>query len=156
MMARTFNFRTPVGIAVSLIVGLLAVLAVFVVLDGLGFRFDPFDLMAKRLTRAEQSVVTARQDASARRIEAEGAVDTLRRVEQVTIQIRAAEQIAFQSATAAAEAPDANSPIDPARLDRLRHADDSLCQLRPAICTGTTYSSDPATGGSALFLAPSA
>lgn len=154
-MNRTFNFRTPVGITVSLIGILLAVLVVFMVLGGLGFRFDPFDLMAKRLTRAEQSGDKARLDANARRIEAEGAIETLRRVEQVTIQIRAAEQIAFQSATAAAEAPDANTPVDPARLDRLRIADDSLCQLRPDICTDTTTSPDSATGGSALFLAPS-
>lgn len=156
MTGRTFNFRTPVGITVSLIGGLLAVLAVFVVLDGLGFRFDPFDLSAKRLARAEQQRDQAQQDATARRIEAAGTIETLRRVEQVTIQIRAAEQIAFQSATAAAEAPDANTPVDPARLDRLRLADDSLCQLRPAICTSTTSSPDPATGASALSLAPSA
>lgn len=150
MTGRTFNFRSPVGIAVSSIIGLLAVLAVFMVLDGLGFRFDPFDLSAKRLARAEQLRDQAQQDATARRIEAAGTVETLRRVEKVTIQIRAAEQIAFQSATAASEAPDANTPVDPARLDRLRLADDRLCQLRPAICRQPTAKTDLATGHAAV------
>lgn len=155
MTGRTFNFRSPVGIALIVLAGLLTLLAAVVALDGLGFRFDPLGLSAKRLARAEQQRDLAKQDATARTIEAAGSVETLRRVEQVTIKIRAAEQIAFQSATAAAEAPDANTPVDPARLARIRLADDRLCQLRPDICTGTTTSPDSATGGSALFLAPS-
>lgn len=143
MMTRTFNFRSPVGVALSVLAGILLLIIAFVALDGLGFRFDPFDLSAKRLARVEQQRDQAQQDATARRIEAAGTTETLRRVEQVTIQIRAAEQIAFQSATAAAEAPDANTPVDPARLDRLRLADERLCQLRLALCTDTTTSPDP-------------
>lgn len=145
-MGRTLNFRSPVGIVVTLLGTALALLAIFMVLNGLGFRFDPFDLSAKRLATAEQQRDHAHQDASARRIESAGTVETLRRVEQVTIQIRAAEQIAFQSATDAAEAPDAHSPVDPERLERLRLADDRLCQLRPAICAEPTPTTDPATG----------
>ncbi|WP_312813057.1 hypothetical protein [Brevundimonas sp.] len=146
MTGRTFNFRSPVGIVLTVLAGILLLIIAFVALDGLGFSFDPFDLSAKRLARAEQQRDQAQQDATARRIEAAGTVETLRRVEQVTIQIRAAEQIAFQSATAAAEAPDANTPVDPSRLDRLRLADDRLCQLRPAICAEPATTTDPATG----------
>jgi len=146
MTGRTFNFRSPVGIVLTVLAGILLLIIAFVALDGLGFRFDPFDLSAKRLARAEQQRDLAQQDATARRIEAAGTVETLRRVEQVTIQIRAAEQIAFQSATAAAEAPDANPPVDPARLDRLRLADERLCQLRPAICADAAPSTDSGSG----------
>lgn len=112
MTGRTFNFRSPVGVALSVLAGILLLIITFVTLDGLGFRFDPFDLSAKRLATAEQQRDLAQQDASARRIEKAGTVETLRRVEQVTLQIRAAEQIAFQSATDAAEAPDAKTPVD--------------------------------------------
>jgi len=147
MTGRTFNFRSPVGIALSVLAGILLLVFALMALEGLGFRFDPFDLSAKRLARAEQQREQTQQDATARRIEAAGTVETLRRVEQVTIQIRAAEQIAFQSATAAAEAPDANTPVDPARLDRLRLADDRLCQLRPALCSDTPASPDTGSGG---------
>lgn len=146
MTGRTFNFRSPVGVALSVLAGILLLIIAFVALDGLGFRFDPFDLSAKRLARAEQQRDQAQQDATARRIETAGTVETLRRVEKVTIQIRAAEQIAFQSATDAAEAPDANTPVEPARLDRLRLADERLCQLRPAICAEPANTTDPATG----------
>ncbi|WP_406851493.1 hypothetical protein WEU32_07715 [Brevundimonas sp. BH3] len=147
MKGRTFNFRSPVGIVLTVLAGILLLIIAFVALDGLGFRFDPFDLSAKRLARAEQQRDQAQQDATARRIEAAGTVETLRRVEQVTIQIRAAEQIAFQSATAAAEAPDANTPVDTSRLDRLRLADERMCQLRPAICSQPTSTANPGSGG---------
>lgn len=137
---------TPARIALSVLAGLFALLLVFWLLNGLGFRFDPFNLSSKRLATAEQQRDLAQQDASARRIETAGSQETLRRIEQVTIQIRAADQIAFQSATDAAEAPDANTPVDPARLDRLRLADGRLCQLRPAICAEPTTKTDPSTG----------
>lgn len=154
MTGRTFNFRSPVGIALSVLAGILLLIIAFVALDGLGFRFDPFNLSAKQLARSEQQRDQAQQDATARRIETAGTVETLRRVEKVTIQIRAAEQIAFQSATDAAEAPDANTPVEPARLDRLRLADERLCQLRPAICSQPSSTADPAAGHRSVPPAP--
>ena len=146
-MLRTFNFRSPVGIAVLVMTALLVLILGVKALNSVGVRFDPFELSAKRLAYAEQTRDLALQDAAARRIEAAGAHEALRHVEQVTLQIRAADQIAFHSATDAAEAPDANSPVDPQRLERLRLADERLCQLQPALCGQPTASTaGPATG----------
>lgn len=131
MKARTLNFASPVGRVILLVAAVgLAVL----VLGAIGFRFDPFDSLQKRADRAEAAAVAANADAAARRIESAGAADTVQRIDRITVQIRAADAIAHQSALSAQDAPDAKHPVDPARLARLRHADQQLCDLRPGIC----------------------
>ncbi|MGW8706068.1 hypothetical protein ACWGLL_12140 [Brevundimonas sp. NPDC055814] len=131
MFRRTLNFDSPFGVA--LLVG-LAILLLILGLGAVGLRFDPFDLTAKRADRAEAAAHASADDAGARRIEAAGAADTVQRIDRITVQIRAADAIAHQTALSAQEAPDANSPVDPARLDRLQLADRQLCELRPALC----------------------
>nr|WP_315025267.1 hypothetical protein [Brevundimonas diminuta] len=144
MKARTLNFASPVGRVILLIVaGSLA----GVVLGALGFRFDPFDSLQKRADRAEASAAAANTDAAARRIEAAGAADTVQRIDRITVQIRAADAIAHQSALSAQDAPDAKLPVDPARLARLRHADQQLCDLRPGICADDAASARHADPG---------
>ncbi|MNH79280.1 hypothetical protein D3C73_315980 [compost metagenome] len=130
-LRRTFNLTSPFALVVGFILLILFAGAI-------GFRFDPLNLTAKRADKAEAAAVVSQDDASARRLESAGAADTAQRIDRITVQIRAADDIAHRSALAAQDAPDANVPLDPARLDRLRLADDQLCQLSPAVC------SDPA------------
>ncbi|EGF94641.1 hypothetical protein BDIM_14650 [Brevundimonas diminuta ATCC 11568] len=146
MFRRTFNFSSPFGVA--LLVG-LAALVLFLGLNAVGLRFDPFHLKAKRADRAEAAAQASADDAGARRIEAAGAADTVQRIDRITVQIRAADAIAHQSAIAAQEAPDANSPVDPARLDRLQLADRQLCELRPALCSDAAAPARYAGSGAA-------
>ncbi|MCZ4107592.1 hypothetical protein O3U67_05850 [Brevundimonas diminuta] len=133
-LARTFNFASPFGLFLRI---LLVIGLALLVLGALGFRFDPFDRLQKRADWAEASAAAANADAAARRIESAGAADTVQRIDRITVQIRAADAIAHQSALSAQDAPDAKHPVDPARLARLRHADQQLCDLRPGICADT-------------------
>ncbi len=151
-LRRTFNFASPFGVILLLIVAVgLAVLA----LGAVGFRFDPFDSLQKRADRAEASAAAANTDAAARRIESAGAADTVQRIDRITVQIRAADAIAHQSALSAQDAPDAKHPVDPARLARLRHADQQLCDLRPGICADApTAARDADPGDDALRPSP--
>ncbi|MBD3832876.1 MAG: hypothetical protein IE910_05950 [Brevundimonas sp.] len=126
-LRRTFNLTSPF----ALVVGFMLLV---VALGALGFRFDPLNLTAKRANQAEAAAVVSQDDASARRLESAGAADTAQRIDRITVQIRAADDIAHRSALAAQDAPDAHLPLDPARLDRLRLADEQLCQLSPAVC----------------------
>lgn len=154
MKARALNFASPVGRVILLVAAVgLAVL----VLGAIGFRFDPFDSLQKRADRAEASAVAANTDAAARRIESAGAADTVQRIDRITVQIRAAEAIAHQSALSAQDAPDAKHPVDPARLARLRHADQQLCDLRPGICADAPAAArDAGPGDDALRPSPPA
>lgn len=154
MKARTLNFASPVGRVILLVAAVgLAVL----VLGAIGFRFDPFDSLQKRADRAEAAAVAANTDAAARRIESAGAADTVQRIDRITVQIRAADAIAHQSALSAQDASDAKHPVDPARLARLRHADQQLCDLRPGICADASAAArDAGPGDEALRPSPPA
>ena len=153
MKARTLNFASPVGLIILLVCAVGLILA----LGAVGFRFDPFDSLQKRADRAEASAAAANTDAAARRIESAGAADTVRRIDRITVQIRAADAIAHQSALSAQDAPDAKHPVDPARLARLRHADQQLCDLRPVICADAAATArDAGPGDDALRPSPPA
>lgn len=143
-LRRTFNFSSPFGLTLSLV---LAIGLTLLVLGAIGIRFDPFDSLQKRADRAEASAAAANTDAAARRIESAGAADTVQRIDRITVQIRAADAIAHQSALSAQDAPDAKLPVDPARLARLRHADQQLCDLRPGICANDAASARHADPG---------
>lgn len=153
-LARTFNFASPFGLFLRI---LLVIGLALLVLGALGFRFDPFDSLQKRADRAEASAAAANADAAARRIESAGAADTVQRIDRITVQIRAADAIAHQSALSAQDAPDAKHPVDPARLARLRHADQQLCDLRPGICADASAAArDAGPGDDALRPSPPA
>ena len=154
MKARTLNFASPVARVILLVA---AVGLALLVLGAIGFRFDPFDSLQKRADRAEAAAVAANTDAAARRIESAGAADTVQRIDRITVQIRAADAIAHQSALSAQDAPDAKHPVDPARLARLRHADQQLCDLRPGICADAPAAArDAGPGDDALRPSPPA
>lgn len=70
----------------------------------------------------------------ARELEAEGQAEQALRTdtyhhEVITIQTQAA-----QTEAQLRSLPDADAPIDPARLDRLNAADRELCETSPGIC----------------------
>lgn len=143
-LRRTFNLTSPFALVVGFILLVVA-------LGALGFRFDPLNLTAKRADQAEAAAVVSQEDASARRLESAGAADTAQRIDRIAVQIRAADDIAHRSALAAQDAPDAHLPLDPARLDRLRLADEQLCQLSPAVCSDLAAATVDARAGRPLL-----
>ena len=107
-LTRTFNFASPFGGVVSVMAFLAFAALVLFALNGVGFRFDPFNSAERRATRAVATAGAATTDAAARQIEAAGASDTSTRVEVVLQQAAAAEQAAFSLTSAARVAIAAN------------------------------------------------
>lgn len=107
---------------------------ILILLAGLGFRFDPFDLTARRADRAETQASTATTEALARGIEASGERDTSARVDGVVRQITAANQASHILTSDARSALDATAPLAPERAERLHAFDQQLCASRPVLC----------------------
>ena len=133
-LTRIFNFATPFGGLVAVVIFIAFAALLIMAAGGLGFRFDPFDGLAHRADRAEATAATAVSDAAARGIEAAGERDTAARVDVVVRQIEAADRVAFSLTSDARIAIDAKDPLDPDRARRLRAVDQQLCDARPAIC----------------------
>lgn len=84
-----------------------------------------------RRERAEATAATATSNSDARTLESEGQADQMGRVQDnarltVTVHTITAEAVAN-----ARNATDANTPLDPERVGRLRDADRRLCDARP-------------------------
>jgi|GEM_PF-224329 len=123
------------GRSLGLVLAAIAGTALLVaVLGVVGFRFDPFDLAGRKLERATAEASQSKVEAAAASIEAAGARDTTTRVEITLAQSAAAQDLANHLSTLTRSAPDANEPLDPARIARLRDFDRQLCAVRPAIC----------------------
>ena len=119
---------TPLGrlLAGGVAIGLMLLLAA-----GLGLRWDPFDLAARRLERAEQRASAAAADIAARR---EEVVEERLQNHRLTLhhETRAAAKAATTAASIDARtADDAAEPLDPLRANRLRAHDRELCRLAP-------------------------
>jgi hypothetical protein len=134
---------TPVG-WLATILAALAVLAV--TLGGLGFRWDPFDLTRRRADRAEAAVDLARSEAAARAAEAKGQAGQVARLDAAHTLARRTEAATIPVLLEARTAHDADLPLSPDRLDRLRAHDDELCRITPDLggCSGAP---DPARDG---------
>lgn len=137
----------PIGPLAPLgwLLALIAVVVVFsVVANGLGFRWDPFNVAERRAERAESRAVAAEDNAAARTLESEGRADQLERVETVHRQIIEVQTVTAEAVAAARSAPDADTPLDPDRAARLRGHDRELCGLAPALggCTATPAAAD--------------
>ncbi|HYC67591.1 hypothetical protein [Brevundimonas sp.] len=131
----------------------LALIAVVLLAQGVGLRWDPFDLAGRRLRTAEALADAAVSDAQARRLESDGRADQARRLEHLHQQAMAVERVTAVAATEARSAHDASTPLDPARAGRLLRHDSELCRLSPAVCGGAP--SDPAgSGGAAVPAGP--
>lgn len=112
-----------------------ALVAVSLVMGGLGFRWDPLNLAERRADRAEAAAAAARSDGAARAAEAAGARANTRLVERAAADQAAATEVVHRYAIQLeASAHDPNpSPDDGADL---RDVVDRLCDLRPAVCAG--------------------
>ena len=122
--------RTPKPL--GWIAGLVAaVVTVALVLGGLGFRWDPFDLSRRRAEKAEAASVHARADAAARSAEARAQAAQVARLD-VALQItRSLDRATAQSIQEARTADDADLPLSIDRADRLRDHDRELCRIAP-------------------------
>lgn len=116
--------------------GWIALFAAFWVLFGLaglarpsflGFKFDPFGIDARKLNRLEGQVSVLEREAVGN-AEIAQATQTFHTREVVI------RDLARQAETQARTAPDAQKPLDPDRVARIRAADHRLCIVAPAIC----------------------
>ena len=135
--SRTLNSRHLTGHAVDVAA---------VVLGGLGFRWDPFDLARRRADRAEQVAASAQAEAAARSAEAQGQAGQVVRLDAAVRSTVALERVTNRSIQTARIADDASVPLPPDRVDRLRDHDRELCRLSPDLL-GCPAAPDPAGGG---------
>jgi hypothetical protein len=116
--------------------GWLIIAAVAVVLFGLaglarpsflGLKFDPFGIDARKLDQLADQVSVMEREAIGN---AEVAVATQTfHTREVVIR-----ELSRQAEIEARTAPDAETPLTPDRVGRLRAADNRLCSAYPAIC----------------------
>lgn len=125
--------------------GWLVIAAVAVVMFGLaglarpsflGLKFDPFGIDARKIDRLEGEVSVLEREAVGN-AEIAQATQTFHTREVVI------RDLARQAETEARTAPDAETPLDPDRVARIRAADHRLCSAYPTICA----SPDPAGSG---------
>lgn len=119
---------TPMG---WLALGVAGLAGLAMVLVGLGFRWDPFDLDRRRLHKAEAVAVSARAEAAARSAEASGQAGQITRLETALRRSTALERATSLSLQDARNADDAPEPLPADRVDRLRNHDRELCRLAP-------------------------
>jgi hypothetical protein len=146
-----FRGLTPVG---WLAVAVTGVVAAVLILGGLGFRWDPFDLARRRLERVEQKSAAAVAEAAARSAEATAQTGQMTRLEAALRSTVALERATSRSIQDARHADDASEPLPADRVDRLRDHDRELCRLAPGL-EGCAASAEPAgNGGATLRAAP--
>lgn len=105
----------------------------------------------KRLERAIDDRDQARAEAESRGLEAAGQAAQVERIEAVTRVIIETQAATAEVVAAARSAPDAETPLDPARADRLRAHDRELCRLSPALVGCAAAAADSAgDGGDAM------
>jgi hypothetical protein len=125
--------------------GWLVIAAVAVVLFGfaglarpsfLGLKFDPFGIDARKIDRLESEVAVLEREAVGQ-AEIAAATQTFHTREVVI------RELSRQAEIEARTASDAETPLTPDRVGRLRAADYRLCSAYPAICSNP----DAAAGG---------
>ena len=94
-----------------------------------------------RLDRAEDQLedlrgdlATSEADAAARAAETQANADQVQRIETVHRQVIELRDLTDPVIHEARSAPDASTPLDPDRADRLREHDRRLCELAPDVC----------------------
>jgi hypothetical protein len=134
---RYFRIITPTG--------WLVIAAVAVVLFGLaglarpsflGLKFDPFGIDARKIDRLETEVSVLEREAVGN-AEIAAATQTFHTREVVI------RDLSRQAEIEARTASDAETPLDPDRVARIRAVDNRLCIVAPSICA----SPDPAGSG---------
>lgn len=127
-----------IGLILSVLIALLA--------PELGFRWDPFDLSQRRISRLESQLAEARTAASASERRAGAGAAQSARVETHQSRVTEATRVVVDVVAQAPESPDALHPLAPDRAARLRDADRRLCGVAPDLC-GADATPDPADGG---------
>ena len=124
--------------------GWLALFAVFWVLFGmaglarpsfLGFKFDPFKIDARKIDRLESEVSVLEREATGN-AEIAQATQTFHTREVVI------RDLSRNAEIEARNAPDAETPLDPDRVARIRAADHRLCSAYPTICPDPDVAGD--------------
>ena len=146
MTGRWLRTLTPLGWLVVLAAGagLVATL-----LGGLGFRWDPLGLQARRLDAAEARAATGDAEAVARRIEADAGVGQLRRMDDFHQQTTAVAAGTARTVQQARSADDSDIVLETGRAARLRDHDGELCRLAPRL-DGCAAAPDAAGRGDAF------
>ena len=129
-MTKWLRFPTPLG-WLALAVG--GVLVVALLAGGLGFRWDPLELDRRRLDAARVQAAAGDAAAAARRLEQQGQAVQQGRLETFNNTTTQAARATATAVTQARSAEDADTPLHPDRLRRLREHDRELCRLAPGI-----------------------
>lgn len=87
-----------------------------------------------RANRLEAQRDLAQADAENRGLEVEGEREQAQRVETFHTSEVIIRDLTSRAETEARSAPDAATPLDPARADRLRAHDRGLCEQSPRLC----------------------
>jgi hypothetical protein len=124
-MTRLLNLRAY--LALGLLAVVLFVVAGVTRPSFLGFKFDPFGIDARKIDRLESQVSVLEREAAGN-AEIATATQTFHTREVVIRELSRNAEIDARTA------PDANTPIDPDRVARIRAADNRLCIVAPVIC----------------------
>ncbi|UQV19215.1 hypothetical protein MU852_05215 [Brevundimonas albigilva] len=128
--------------------GVTALVLLSALLGGLGLRWDPLGFDRRRLERAEAGAALGRAEADARRLEAQGAADQMRRLDQFHQREATVGQVTAAALDQARSAADAHQPLETDRADRLRRHDGELCGIAPDL-DGCAGAAGPAGSGDA-------
>jgi len=125
---RVFRIITPTG--------WLVIAAVAVVLFGLaglarpsflGLKFDPFGIDTRKIDRLENDVSVLEREAT-------GNAEITNATQKHHGREVALRELSRQAEIEARTASDAETPLDPDRVARIRAADNRLCIVAPSIC----------------------
>lgn len=140
MNGRVFRVLTPLGWLA--VVG-AAFLLLLIAGRGLGLRWDPLHLQARRLETAQRRADQAEAQVTARALEAAARGRQIDSLDAFHRHTQAVGRATASAETRARTADDADTPLDPARAQRLRDHDRELCRLAPAV-GGCAAPADPA------------
>lgn len=92
--------------------------------------------LTSRLAKAEAKTETTQDALQGQRETVQGQQDVETAAQEVRVIVETVREVTHAVEIEARRAPDADAPLDPDRLDRLRAHDVELCALRPALCSG--------------------
>ena len=132
---------TPLGWVVLIVVLLGVGLSLF---RGIGLSWDPLGFQSRRMEQARFEAERGRAEALARELETEARAEQARQQVQTRARLDQLAQVTSHAQSAARRAPDADTPLDQDRLERLRAFDRQLCdQAKPlAGCAASAGASD--------------
>lgn len=127
-MRSWLRMLTPLGWLALAVGGVLLAAAMA---GGMGFRWDPLGLDRKRLEAAQAEAAAGRAEQVARRLEQQGGEVQQRRLDEFNDTTTQAARATATAVAQARSAHDAQTPLDPDRLRRLRDHDRELCRGAP-------------------------